>query len=79
MPDPARTPDRPTAYSRAWWRGSIAYHVEQVVSCLRAGCSRCAAHEESSAYLMRVQRDAVARQRARRARENEAERRMAKP
>ena len=45
----------------------IRYHVQQVVSCARAGCAHCVDHEASEAYLMRVQREAVAAQNARRA------------
>ena len=48
-------------------RRDIRYHVAQVMSCQLAGCAHCVPHEESAAYLDRVQREAVARQNERRA------------
>jgi hypothetical protein len=45
----------------------IRRHVSNVIACVRRGCARCAACEESRAYLVRVQVESVARQNARRA------------
>jgi hypothetical protein len=52
----ARAPDAP-----------IKRHVSNVIACQIRGCPKCADCEESRAYLIRVQVEAVARQNARRA------------